>query len=76
MSDKINVKPTPIQRNKLDTALELTKLQIETFGIEANENEIENQFAKFYSLAATLEGTRHQRLGDLVPEEILKKIND
>lgn len=48
MSEEIKVKtiPTPIQRNELDVAMELTKLYYESHNIESIED-IQNTFAKF-----------------------------
>ncbi|WP_105979919.1 hypothetical protein [Bacillus paralicheniformis] len=68
----ITTKPTPIQRNPLDVATELTQLHIKQFG--ADEDDIANAFAKYFALAAKLNRTHPDSLVNLLPEEIKSKL--
>ncbi|WP_456270466.1 hypothetical protein M1E15_07015 [Bacillus sp. JZ76] len=72
MSD-ITTKPTPIQRNPLDVATELTQLHIRKFEV-VTEEDIANTFAKYYALAAKLNRTHPDSLVNLIPEEIKSKL--
>lgn len=72
MAENINVRPTPIQRNKFDVAIELTNLHLRTFGF--TEEEVEKTFTKYYSLVAVLERTHHNQLLQFLPDEIQSKI--
>lgn len=49
----ITTKPTPIQRNPMDVATELTQLHIKKFGADY-EDDIADLYAKYYSLAIVL----------------------
>ncbi|QQE75707.1 hypothetical protein KDJ56_07150 [Brevibacillus composti] len=73
MSDDVKVKPSPIQRNKLDVATELTTLYYSAYSM-GDAEEIQETFAKFYAIAQYLETKRGNDLQSLVPEEIIKKI--
>lgn len=76
MAEDIRVKPTPIQRNYLDVATELTQLHIKTFPIESKDD-IKKTFAEYYSLVMRLEITRRTdstKLKDFLPEDISKKL--
>ena len=61
------------QRNDRDIALELTKLYCDEYTI-TEENELEEQYAKFYALSTYLSNTEPDQLKALIPEEILSKI--
>ena len=76
MSDKIEVSPTPIQRNALDVATELTKLYYERFSAESKE-EIAEVFLLYYSTvkAASNPHIYPKDLINYMPES-LKKIID
>lgn len=50
MADDIRVNPTPIQRNTLDVATELTQLYFSRVAFESIE-EIQETFLKFYTVA-------------------------
>ncbi|ASB93412.1 hypothetical protein [Bacillus subtilis] len=65
----ITTKPTPIQRNPLDVATELTQLHIKRFGADY-EDDIANTFAKYFALAAKLNRTHPDSLANLLPEEV------
>ncbi|WP_369546141.1 hypothetical protein [Bacillus velezensis] len=69
----ITTKPTPIQRNSLDVATELTQLHIKKFGADYEED-IANTFAKYFALAAKLNRTHPDSLVNLLPEEIKSKL--
>ncbi|MDI6684163.1 hypothetical protein SAMN02744787_1216 [Bacillus subtilis] len=75
MNEKILTKPTPIQRNPLDVATELTQLHIKRFGADFEED-IANIYAKYYALASKLERTHPNGLVDFLPEEIKTKLKD
>ncbi len=73
MSEDINVRPTPIQRNKLDVAMELTQLHTTIYS-PGNKDEIAQLFAKYYSLARLLEGSKDKTLlTSFLPEELANK---
>lgn len=77
MSEKLDVNPTPIQRNQYDVAVDLTKLyyslRLETPEIE----EIQETYAKFYAVACgmAVKSGGHRpadKVEELLPE-ILKR---
>jgi hypothetical protein len=70
MSQQVSVKPTPIQRNVLDVAMELTALHVHNFG--ANKEELDQIFAKYYATAYYCH-RNNDNLYSLVSEEILNK---
>jgi hypothetical protein len=47
MAEEIKVSPTPIQRNLLDVATELTKLYYETH-TPSDVEEVKNTYSEFY----------------------------
>ena len=73
MSEDIKVKPTPIQRNASDVAMELLKLHIENEPADFSVEGLQNIYTKFYTTAKFLESVHYTSLKDLLPEE-LKKI--
>lgn len=70
MSDEIKVKPTPIQRNVLDVAMELTQLYYECVTPKGVE-EIQETFSKFYTTAATCEACPGWKLIDQASPNII-----
>ena len=72
MSDNVNVKPTPIQRNEFDVALELTQLELR-MGVYASED-LEEIFAKYYAIAKVLKNKRSEQLEALLSENLLKDL--
>ena len=72
MSD-LNVKPTPIQRNKFDVAMELTQLYIDRIAVEGIED-IEKAFARFYALAVFCERSSPTELQKLLSEELINQV--
>ncbi|WP_099157284.1 hypothetical protein [Virgibacillus ndiopensis] len=73
MAENIKVKPTPIQRNPLDVAMELTKIYIEK-GFQTEPENLEDIYSRFYAVAATLHHKHPDYLKKLVPDELLSKI--
>ncbi len=71
MSDDIKVKPTPIQRNILDVAMELTELFSNYHNYESLED-LQNTFVKFYAIAQICECAGIEKLLEYVPEELKK----
>jgi hypothetical protein len=71
MADDINVKPTPIQRNKFDVAVELVEFSKPYISYD-NIEDIQNAFAKFYAIAAACERTSHSKLKDSLPQDLKK----
>ena len=71
MADDIKVKPTPIQRNILDVAMELTELFCNYHSYESLED-LQNAFVKFYAVAQTCEYAGIEKLLEYVPEEFKK----
>lgn len=74
MSEEIKVKPTPIQRNAFDVAMELTEIYIQRIGIDSEE-EIEERFMKYYSIASICGSTHPSKLLDFVPDDLKKAYN-
>lgn len=75
MSETIEVKPMPIQRNRFDVAIELTQLHIYNCGL--GENGIAGLFAKYYTLVQTLEAKAYEGvnlLSEFLPQEIVDKM--
>lgn len=74
MAEKIEVNPTPIQRNKFDVAMELLELHERNFGIKS-EDEISNLFAKYYSAVQILSSPNVNTHKEFAPDsfkELLK----
>jgi hypothetical protein len=61
MPDNLTVSPTPIQRNVLDVAMELTTLYYRNSS-EADIEKIDAIFARFYAAARELSSTRTEDL--------------
>lgn len=62
MSDRIDVNPTPIQRNRRDVAIELVNLYIEKgchSGEEITEDKIAGLYERYHQLAVNCD---HQKL--------------
>lgn len=72
MSEKVSVKPTPIQRNSLDVAMELVNLHVNKEAVEASE--LGELYARYYAIAYTLTRKGESELKDLLPEEIKSKL--
>lgn len=73
MPDNVSVTPTPIQRNILDVAMELTQLYYNSHQTGSLE-EMQETFSKFYAVAKVLDNTHHSYFKDVLPEEISKLI--
>jgi hypothetical protein len=73
VADVVKVSPTPIQRNRLDVAMELTQLQRGLHAGSLQKDDIETTFAKYYALATFCEGATHEELEQFVSEEIKSK---
>ena len=69
MSEEIKVKPTPIQRNELDVAMELTQLYYGTHDINSIE-EMQSTFVKFYASVGIAENMRFEGRLEFVPKEL------
>ncbi|WBY35870.1 MULTISPECIES: hypothetical protein [Bacillus] len=69
----ITTKPTPIQRNPVDVATELTQLHIKKFGADY-EDDIADLYAKYYSLAVVLKAKYPSDLYGFLPEELKTKL--
>lgn len=72
MADTVNVKPTPIQRNRLDAAIDLLNMHASRVALHADE--IETIFAKYYSLVCFLESKPTRELQDLLTPDFLNKV--
>ncbi|AND39535.1 MULTISPECIES: hypothetical protein [Cytobacillus] len=73
MAETVKVKPTPIQRNKFDVAMELTNLHLRNYGIP--EEEVEGVFAKYYALAAYCESSDVYTIKNLIDADLLSKMS-
>lgn len=65
MADKVDVNPTPIQRNAFDVAMELTNLYMQN-SRNANIEEVDKVFARFYATAKLLQHSN----GDTLRKQI------
>jgi hypothetical protein len=73
VSERVYVDPTPIQRNTIDAAIELTQLYLR-YGFNEPDEKLEDIYSRFFSLVHTLHRKPYDNLRDLVPDEILSKI--
>lgn len=69
MADDIKVSPTPIQRNPLDVATELTLRYYETYNVESKED-VQDTFLRFYVMAETASKTNYRKFIDYLPENV------
>ncbi|MGQ7864891.1 hypothetical protein [Bacillus sp. WC2502] len=68
MNDLINT-TQPIERNKLDIALELTQLHLNRY--ETNHpDQLSEVYAKYYALLEVLDLSSYDQLIDLLPDEL------
>lgn len=74
MADELKVIPTPIQRNSLDVAMELTQLYYSAYGIKENIDEIQHDFLKFYAIADFADRNTYRQLVEFLPEEAKKLV--
>jgi hypothetical protein len=72
MPENLKVSPTPIQRNSADVAMELLKIHLNNAVF--NINDIGELYAKYYSIARTLEIKPYSDLEEFIPAEIAAKI--
>jgi hypothetical protein len=72
MAENIKVSPTPIQRNKLDVAMELINYHTSRKNVAAEELEV--LFAKYYALVTLCEHKSIEELQNLLGEELLGKV--
>lgn len=73
MAENIKVDPSPIQRNELDVAMELTQLYWNN-STNADIEKIDSTFARFYAVAKTLRVKNYHDLQSLVPKELIELI--
>lgn len=71
MAENVSVSPTPIQRNAKDVAIELLNLHLEREAVSAEE--LSGLYAKYYTLAYTLDRKSPSDLRVFLPEEITSK---
>lgn len=69
MADNVNVNPTPIQRNKLDVAIELTQLYYKYNSFDTIE-EIQETFLRFSAVADLASRNIHNNLKDFLPDNM------
>lgn len=67
----LTVKPTPIQRNEFDVAIEL--LQLHQSKTATNAEDLPKVFAEYYSLARLLKSSHGETLKPFLPEDIKSK---
>ncbi|CAM3677724.1 hypothetical protein GCM10009865_47460 [Aeromicrobium ponti] len=72
MAETVKVKPTPMQRNRFDVAMELTERHM---GFVRDPERLEELFAKYYALAAYCENSDVYSLKNLLDEDLLRKID-
>lgn len=69
MSNDIKVDPTPIQRNALDVAMELTELSLKVKRPESHE-ELKTIFAEYYALAKVLNSVNFMELEKYLSDDM------
>ena len=72
MANEVKVNPTPIQRNVLDVATELTQFYYRGRTVK-DADTLAQTFMKFYVTAAVIHGASfsdYKNLKDLVPNEL------
>ncbi|NOU63162.1 hypothetical protein GC096_03760 [Paenibacillus sp. LMG 31461] len=68
MADRVEVDPTPIQRNAFDVAMELTDLYWRN-SANADIEKIDSIFARFYATAKILQSTNYDLLRKYATDE-------
>ncbi|MFL0196991.1 hypothetical protein ACJDU8_15700 [Clostridium sp. WILCCON 0269] len=69
MSNDVRVEPTPIQRNMLDVATELTQLYFRNKSVDSVD-EIGETFVRFHTLVRTLRQGDVSSFKEYLPENI------
>ena len=69
MADEIKVKPTPIQRNPLDVATELTLFYYEKTGVDSVE-ELQETFIKFHAVATAVDKLSPKYCSQYLPKDL------
>lgn len=69
MSNEVKVAPTPVQRNSLDVALELTQMYFRAKSTNSPD-EIAEIFSKFLATSRIFEHTSYDTLKKLLPENL------
>jgi hypothetical protein len=74
MANDVNVKvnPTPIQRNRFDTAIELLNIYLNLKVVNADE--LDSLFVRFYALTEFVESKSLVDLQKSIPENVLKLV--
>lgn len=75
VAEDIKVKPTPIQRNKYDVAVELTNLYYSAAPI-SSVDEIANTFLQFFATAEGAEFIYTKELLEFMPEKLAKLVKN
>jgi hypothetical protein len=74
MSEEIKVKPTPIQRNEFDVAMELTEYYLKYNRQDKTVDLIQDTFVKFYAMAKGVEMLGPSDLAKLVDNPEIAEI--
>ncbi|MGE6673735.1 hypothetical protein ACQKEX_01340 [Bacillus pumilus] len=59
----------PIERNKLDIALELTQMHLNRY-VTNHPDQLSEVYAKYYALLEVLDLSSYDQLIDLLPDEL------
>ena len=70
MSEEVRVAPTPIQRNELDVAMELTEMYYKHNAFPESIEELRETYSKFFAVAKGLNNTSFTHLTDYMPNEL------
>jgi hypothetical protein len=75
MANDVNIKvnPTPIQRNRFDTTVELLNMYLNRKEA-VNADELDGLFVRFYALTAFVESKSLIDLQKSIPENVLKLV--
>lgn len=71
LGDELKLKPTPIQRNALDVAMELTQLYYSRKPFEGRED-IAETFVNFYAAAELGKSASYSNLAEFLSDKLKK----
>lgn len=77
MAEEVKVKPTPIQRNSQDVAMELLNIYLKdqySTDKPVTAEELSDIYLKFYSMARAAESTHYKKLEDYLPEKLKEMV--
>lgn len=71
MKEEIKIKPTPIQRNEFDVAMELMSMYLHTYDKVRTVETLQDVFIKFYATVKAMTYIHPEDLGEFIENEKL-----